>query len=63
MKTTQSYNVAGKNAHRVDGIEKVTGKAVYTGDIQLPGMAHAKILRARFPTLGLSKSMHRKRKS
>ena len=46
MKTTESYSVAGKNAHRVDGIEKVTGKAIYTGDIQLPGMAYAKILRS-----------------
>jgi len=36
----------GRNAHRIDGIEKVTGKAVYTGDINLPGMAYAKILRS-----------------
>ena len=42
MKTKQSYAVAGTNAHRVDGIEKVTGKAVYTTDLQLPGMAHAR---------------------
>ena len=40
------YSVAGKNARRVDGIEKVTGKALYTGDLQLPGMAYAKILRS-----------------
>src|SRR5512135_1091084 len=46
MKTKQSYAVAGTNAHRVDGIEKVTGKAVYAGDLQLPGMAHARILRS-----------------
>src|SRR5499425_115331 len=45
-KTTPSYSVAGKDARRVDGIEKVTGKAIYTGDIQLPGMAYAKILRS-----------------
>jgi CO/xanthine dehydrogenase Mo-binding subunit len=38
--------VAGTAAPRVDGIEKVTGKAVYTCDIQLPGMAYAKILRS-----------------
>ena len=55
MKTTQSYNVAGKNAHRVDGMEKVTGKAVYTGDIQLPGMAYAKILRSPVPHARLTK--------
>ena len=46
MKPKQSYAVAGTNAHRVDGIEKVTGKAVYTSDLQLPGMAHARILRS-----------------
>src|SRR5215831_14893716 len=55
MKTTQSYNVAGKNVHRVDGIEKVTGRAVYTGDIQLPGMAHAKILRSPVPHARITK--------
>jgi CO/xanthine dehydrogenase Mo-binding subunit len=46
MKPKQSYAVAGTNAHRVDGIEKVTGKAVYTTDLQLPGMAHARVLRS-----------------
>ena len=39
MKTKQTYKVAGTDA-------KVTGKAVYTSDIQLPGMAHARILRS-----------------
>jgi CO/xanthine dehydrogenase Mo-binding subunit len=46
MKAKQVLKVAGKEARRVDGIEKVTGKALYTGDLQLPGMAHAKILRS-----------------
>ncbi|HEY3154312.1 MAG TPA: xanthine dehydrogenase family protein molybdopterin-binding subunit, partial [Candidatus Binatia bacterium] len=46
MKTKRAYTVAGTDAHRVDGVEKVTGKAIYTSDIQLPGMAHAKILRS-----------------
>jgi CO/xanthine dehydrogenase Mo-binding subunit len=46
MKTKRAYKVAGTNAHRVDGIEKVTGKAIYTSDIRLPGMAHARILRS-----------------
>lgn len=55
MKTTQSYTIAGTNAHRVDGVEKVTGKAVYTGDIQLPGMAYAKILRSPVPHARLIK--------
>src|SRR5262245_10811801 len=46
MKTKQNYSVAGRNVHRVDGIEKVTGKAVYTSDVELPGMAYARILRS-----------------
>ena len=46
MKGKQILNVAGKEARRVDGIEKVTGKALYTGDLRLPGMAYAKILRS-----------------
>lgn len=46
MNMKQTYSIAGTNAHRVDGIEKVTGKALYTSDIQLPGMAHARILRS-----------------
>ncbi|HTN71964.1 MAG TPA: xanthine dehydrogenase family protein molybdopterin-binding subunit, partial [Methylomirabilota bacterium] len=55
MKKRESYTIAGKDAHRVDGIEKVTGKAVYTGDIQLPGMAYAKILRSPIPHARLLK--------
>jgi CO/xanthine dehydrogenase Mo-binding subunit len=46
MKTTRPFNSAGTNAHRVDGLEKVTGRAVYTGDIQLPALAYARILRS-----------------
>ena len=46
MKKTTAYSIVGRAAHRVDGIEKTTGKAVYAGDIELPGMAYAKILRS-----------------
>ena len=48
MNETQSYSVIGKPQRRVDGEEKVTGKALYTVDIQIPGMAHARILRSPF---------------
>ena len=31
----KAYTVAGTDARRVDGIEKVTGKALYTGAVEL----------------------------
>ena len=40
------YKVIGTRPIRHDGVDKVTGKAVYTGDIHLPGMLHGKILRS-----------------
>ena len=46
MKRESAYKIAGTDAYRVDGVEKVTGKAIYTSDMQLPGMAHARILRS-----------------
>ena len=39
----------GKNYTRIDGVEKVTGKAKYTYDINLPGMLYARILRSPYP--------------
>ena len=45
----KEYPVVGKNIPRVDAFDKVTGKAVYTTDIQLPGMLWCKVLRSLFP--------------
>src|SRR5271166_3622462 len=42
----QSYQVLGKRPVRHDGADKVTGKAVYAADVQLPNMAHGKIVRS-----------------
>ena len=39
----------GKNVSRVDGPAKVRGWAQYTGDLELPGMAYAKVLRSMHP--------------
>ena len=36
----------GKRMSRVDGTERVSGKAQYTADVQLPGMLYGKILRS-----------------
>jgi len=36
----------GISIRRIDGTEKVAGQALYTGDLRLPGMAIAKVLRS-----------------
>ncbi len=41
--------VVGKPVSRIDGYDKVSGEAVYTFDVNLPGMTHAKILGSPFP--------------
>ena len=39
----------GQSAPRINGHAKVTGRAVYTVDVKLPGMLHARILRSPYP--------------
>jgi len=39
----------GQSPLRIDGQEKVTGKAIYTGDLRLAGMAYGKVLRSPLP--------------
>ena len=36
----------GRSIPRVDGVEKVTGAAKFTGDLDIPGMLEAKVLRS-----------------
>ena len=43
---TQTYKVVGTRPIRHDGTDKVTGRAVYGGDIRLPGMLYGQILRS-----------------
>jgi len=45
LKPTSEFTIMGKPYLRRDAYEKVTGKAQYAGDIRLPGMVYAKILR------------------
>ena len=45
VKTVGQYNLIGKPVNRLDAAEKVTGQAKYTGDIRIPGMVHARVLR------------------
>src|SRR3954454_4466562 len=42
----KEYQVLGRRPVRHDGADKVTGKAVYTSDVQLPNLAHAKMVRS-----------------
>src|SRR4029453_17810195 len=39
-------NVVGKPGPNIDAVERVTGRAKYTGDIDLPGMLLARVLRS-----------------
>jgi CO/xanthine dehydrogenase Mo-binding subunit len=40
--------VVGRPLARIDALEKVTGRARYVTDLVLPGMAHARVLRAPY---------------
>jgi len=44
-KAVSEHTVSGKATKRTDAWLKVTGEAKFTGDLVLPGMLHAKILR------------------
>lgn len=47
MKSVQEpYRVIGTRPIRHDGVDKVTGRAVYGNDVHLPGLAAGKILRS-----------------
>jgi len=45
LKKPSEFKIMGKSFNRRDGHEKVTGQAKYSGDIKVPGMVYAKILR------------------
>jgi CO/xanthine dehydrogenase Mo-binding subunit len=49
-KQVSQYMIVGKSGSRKDGVVKVTGKAQYAGDVRVPGMLYASILRP--PTHG-----------
>lgn len=46
---SKEYAYIGKSVPRVDGPAKARGEARYTGDLELPGMLHARILRSPIP--------------
>ena len=43
---TETYKILGTRPIRHDGTDKVTGRAVYGGDVRLPGMLYGQILRS-----------------
>jgi 4-hydroxybenzoyl-CoA reductase alpha subunit len=45
----KTYNIIGKRLPRIDSRDKVTGKALYTDDMSLPGMLCGLILRSPLP--------------
>ena len=42
----RTLSVVGKSVPQKDGVERVTGKAKFYGDVTLPGMLHMKFLRS-----------------
>ena len=42
----REFQVIGKRNRKIEGLAKVTGRAIYTDDITLPRMLHAKLLRS-----------------
>lgn len=47
--TDAEFAVVGQRHSRVEGAEKVTGRARYTYDIRLPGQLYARVLRSPHP--------------
>ncbi len=45
LRSIAEFKIMGSSAPRLDGLEKVTGSARYAGDILLPGMLYARVLR------------------
>jgi nicotinate dehydrogenase subunit B len=45
LTSPEDFTVMGKPALRVDAVARVTGQSVYSQDVIVPGMVHAKVLR------------------
>ena len=43
--TKKEYKVIGSRPIRHDGVDKVTGKAIYSADFSISDLLHGKILR------------------
>lgn len=54
IKTSKEFKIIGKPTISTDAVAKVTGKAMYSGDIKLPNMVYATVVR---PTVYGSKKL------
>lgn len=43
------FAVIGKSVPKVDALEKVTGRGMFTTDVSFPNMLYGKILRSPYP--------------
>src|SRR5213080_2640935 len=46
---SNGYKVIGTRPIRHDGVDKVTGRAVYGADVQMAGLLHGRVLRSPIP--------------
>lgn len=49
----KDWSVIGKSVLKPDALEKVTGRAKYCADVELPRMLYAKVLRSKYPHAGI----------
>ena len=49
MSQLPPLDTLGHPTPRIDAVERVTGRATYTRDVQLPGMLYARVLRSPHP--------------
>ena len=54
-RSVRQFAIMGGSPRRLDGQEKVTGAAKYAGDIRLPGMLYARVLRPPAHGAGLTR--------
>ena len=44
----RKFSIIGNSVHRIDGVDKVTGKAKYVADLIIPGLSEGKFLRSPY---------------
>jgi CO/xanthine dehydrogenase Mo-binding subunit len=54
-KSKENLKYVGKKMERIDTLQKLTGTALYTGDLKLPGMLYAKVKRSPYAKAKIKK--------